>query len=184
MVKLSDISLSFDSKVIDSFSYEFPDRGLVLIRGASGKGKTTLLRIMAGLICPTEGVVEGMEGKAISCVFQEARLVPHLTLLENILLVKKKPDREKALALLQKFGLEKDKNKFPTELSGGMALRGAIARSLYYGGDVYLWDEPTKELDPDNRKKVIEAIEDISKKALAVVVTHDPSLSSPLTIEL
>lgn len=88
------------------------------------------------------------------------------------------------MALLEKFGLKDAAKQYPAELSGGMRLRGAIVRSLYYGGDVYLWDEPTKELDPENRALVIETIKELSKSALVITVTHDAELTGGIEIEL
>lgn len=184
MLSVHNITKSFDRPVIKNFSYTFPDKGLVLIRGASGCGKTTLMQLLAGLEMADAGKIEKKEGALISCVFQEARLVPHLNLLQNILLVKKKKEKQKALEYLSLLGLEKDADKAPAELSGGMRLRGAIARSLYYGGDIYLWDEPTKELDPENRKKVIDIILELAKDACVIVVTHDPDLKSEREIHL
>ena len=109
-------------------------------------------------------------------VFQEARLVPYLTLLENLLLMKKEKDLQRAKEILSSLSLSDAFEKFPSELSGGMKLRGAIARSLYYGGDLYLWDEPTKELDEENRKKVISILQELAKEHLVIAVTHDEKL--------
>lgn len=178
MLSVRKICKAYDKPVLADFSYDFPEKGLFLIRGASGCGKTTLLRILAGLEKQDQGEIHSKKDLKISCVFQEPRLVPHLSVLENVLLVSKKRDKALAIRHLALLGLEGDLEKFPDQLSGGMKLRVSIARSLYYGGDLYLWDEPTKELDPENRGTVSKIIEDLSKKACVVVVTHDPLLSS------
>ncbi len=174
MLKISNISKSFDTPVLTDITLSFPETGLFLIRGKSGIGKTTLLRLILGLEKPDSGEIE-VNG-ITSPVFQEARLAPFLTLKENLFLVKQDRDEKKANALLTRFGLLESADKYPDELSGGQKQRGAIARSLYYGGDIFLWDEPTKELDPENRSLVIKAIHDLSQKALVIVVTHDPEL--------
>ena len=178
MLRVNKICKSYENPVLTDFSYEFPDRGLILVRGSSGCGKTTLLRILAELEKSDRGTIEREKSITLSCVFQEARLVPHLTVLENVLLVGGAKDKAHAVRLLTRLGLGSDLNKFPDELSGGMKLRASIARSLYYGGDLYLWDEPTKELDPENRAIVSEIIRELAEKACVVVVTHDPELKS------
>ncbi|MBR3837909.1 MAG: ATP-binding cassette domain-containing protein [Clostridia bacterium] len=182
-MKLKNVKKAYNVPVIKGFSYDFPTKGLFLIRGKSGAGKTTLLRIIAGLEKPDSGKV-CLNGEVISVVFQEDRLLPFLTLKENVLIAKKHRDEGKAMALLEKFGLKDAAKQYPAELSGGMRLRGAIVRSLYYGGDVYLWDEPTKELDPENRALVIETIKELSKSALVITVTHDAELTGGIEIEL
>ncbi len=173
MLTLDKVSKSYEKNVLNEISLSFPDKGLVLIRGESGCGKTTLLRLIAGLEIPDSGTVFFSKDKKISFVFQEARLVPHLNLLENVMLVKEKGSKEEALEALASVGLKQDYKKYPHQLSGGMRLRGAIARSLYYGGDIYLWDEPTKELDPENRDKIIALANKLSQNALVLAVTHD-----------
>ena len=182
MLIVHDLSKAYDKPVLSSFSYTFPEKGVVLIRGASGCGKTTLLRILAGLERPDGGTIETDREIKISCVFQEPRLVPHLSVRNNVLLVKKDKDKEKAAFCLKELGLEQDADKTPSELSGGMKLRTSIARILYYGGDLYLWDEPTKELDPENRAKVASIIRMLSQNACVVVVTHDPELTGDQVI--
>ncbi len=178
MLIVNNLYKSFEKPVLTDFSYRFPERGLILIRGASGCGKTTLLRILAGLEKQDRGTLVKEKKIKVSYVFQEARLVPHLSVLENVLLVGGAKDKALATHFLTKLGLGSDLNKFPAELSGGMKLRASIARSLYYGGDLYLWDEPTKELDPENRAIVTEIIGELAEKACVVVVTHDVELKS------
>jgi ABC-type multidrug transport system ATPase subunit len=182
MLRIHNLQKEYNKPVIRNFSYAFEKKGLYLLRGESGVGKTTLFRLIAGLEKADSGSIE-KSGK-ISMVFQEARLIPHLTLLENLLIVKKEPDREEALAVLRRVGLDKDSEKYPHELSGGMALRGAIARSLYFGGDIFLWDEPTKELDPDNRERVIALAKELSQTKLVIAITHDPAFTGGIELLL
>lgn len=178
MLEVKHVSKSFEKEIISDFSYKFNKKGLYVIRGASGFGKTTLLRLLGGLLKADAGEILLREDAKISFVFQDARLLEHLSLLDNILLVKKEMDKENALEILKKLGLDQDIKKRPSALSGGMKLRGALARSLYYGGDIYLWDEPTKELDDNMRKVVIKIINELSEKALVIVATHDKDIFS------
>ena len=184
MLTVENLSKSFKRQVIERFSYRFPATGLCTLRGASGSGKTTLLRLLAGLEKPDEGEILWEKKPSISFVFQDARLVPSLTLLDNILLVKRKKEKALALEILEKLGLSEDAEKMPHALSGGMKLRGALARSLYFGGNVFLWDEPTKELDEENRKIVYSILQDLSKNALVIVATHDEEISGEMEITL
>lgn len=184
MIQAKGLFKAFGKEVISDLSFSLPETGLVLIRGESGSGKTTLLRLLLGLEKPDAGSLKTKEGTVFSVVFQEPRLAEHLSLLENILLVKKERDKKKALEILNSLQLSDAAEKHPSQLSGGMKLRGAIARSLYFGGNVYLWDEPTKELDPENKKRVIGIIEALSKEALLIVITHDPDLKSEHVIDL
>ena len=93
-------------------------------------------------------------------------------------------DPAKAKEILKALGLEKAEKKPPYELPGGIKLRASIARSLYFGGNIFLWDEPTKELDPENAKNIIEIIKSLSEKHLVIVVTHDQNLNSENVIKL
>ena len=184
MLEICNLNKAYGAPVIKDFSYHFSHKGLFLVRGPSGSGKTTLLRLIAGLEKPDSGQILWTRDHQISMVFQEARLVPHLTLLDNVLLVKQEKDQNKALSLLERFGLLSAAGKKPEALSGGMKLRGAIVRSLYYGGDIFLWDEPTKELDPENRNLVFQVMQEVAKKALLIAVTHDQTPMEGTVISL
>lgn len=184
MLTVQNLSKSYEKNIIRDFSCRFPTTGLCTLRGASGAGKTTLLRLLAGLEKPDEGEIVWDEKPDISFVFQDARLVPSLTLLDNVLLVKKKKEKALALEILENLGLSEDAEKLPDALSGGMKLRGALARSLYFGGNVFLWDEPTKELDDENRQKVYRILQTLSKKALVIVATHDEEIQGEMEIVL
>ncbi|MBQ3866785.1 MAG: ATP-binding cassette domain-containing protein [Clostridia bacterium] len=186
MIRLEDLTKSYDRPVLRGVTFDLPETGAILIRGGSGSGKTTLLRILAGLEKPDGGRVEGMAGKKISFAFQEPRLLPFLTVLDNLLLVREKKDEDRAaaLALLSRFGLTEAAAQKPDTLSGGEKCRAALARSLYYGGDVYLWDEPTRELDEENRRLVQAALDEVKRSALVIVSTHDPALSGDGEITL
>ena len=184
MLELIEICKAYQKPVLTNVSFSIENRGLYLIRGESGVGKTTLLRLIAGLEKADSGEILWKEKAKISVVFQEPRLMPHLSLLENLFLVRKDRDEERAKAILKRLSLDGNESKRPHQLSGGMKLRAAIARSLYYGGDIYLWDEPTKELDPRNRETVAEIIAELAREKAVLVVTHDPLLQGGTEISL
>lgn len=169
MIQLERIDKSFgDKHVLRDLDATLPDGGVVWITGASGTGKTTLLRILAGLIRPDGGAVSGLEGRRIGFVFQEDRLLPWRTALENVALVS---DLDAARRYLNALDLEDAHGLYPGAMSGGMKRRTAIARALAYTGDVLLLDEPFTGLDPDNRARAAEAIR--ARTKLVFLVTHE-----------
>lgn len=169
-MRLENITKSFNGKEIFSlFSCDIPDGKITYIMGASGIGKTTLLRIIAGLDTDFCGNVE-KNGK-IAYVFQEPRLFPALTVKDNVMIVGKGTDArcEDILSLLELQGCE---NMMPDELSGGMKMRLSIARALYSGADIYLMDEPFGALDDEMKKRLAAKIFDFLKGKTLVVVSH------------
>ncbi len=175
MIRLQNISLSFnDKKVLNDLSYNFPQKGVVLITGASGSGKTSLSKIILGTLKADRGTVDTNDVK-ISVVFQEDRLVPSLTALQNVELVSNKND---ALKRLEQVKLADSKSKYPSELSGGMKRRVAIARALAYGGDVLLLDEAFTGIDDSLSREIISQIIEEYKEKLIIAITHRPELFS------
>ena len=175
-ITLENISKNFENKsVIKELSYTFPEKGVVAVTGMSGVGKTTLIRIILGLDRADSGKITGNNAK-FSVVFQENRLVPTLTAIENILFTTDEPKSKdniiKATELLKAVGLKGEENTLPKELSGGMARRVAIARALCVDGILVL-DEPFKEIDEQNRMKIIPLIKTRSEKDLVILVTHN-----------
>ena len=168
-------------------------RSLVLI-GPSGGGKSTLLRIIAGLECPDSGRVE-INGepvvfeeesllrhrRTLGTVFQAFNLFPHLTALENITLPLEKvhgqtPAQagEIARQLLTRFRLEKHAAKRPAELSGGQRQRVAIARAVSIKPRLHLFDEPTSALDPEMTSEVLDMIRELREEGRDfILVTHE-----------
>ncbi|MCE5235292.1 MAG: ATP-binding cassette domain-containing protein [Clostridiaceae bacterium] len=170
MIELKNVVCSYEGKtVLDGLSLSLPETGAVAVTGPSGTGKTTLLRLLAGLVSPASGGVEGLEGKRVSMVFQEDRLLPWRSALENVSLF----CGNEALARETLRGLELGDafEKRPGELSGGMRRRVALARALCFGGDILLLDEPFKGLDDALKLRVAEAIRGVFP--LTVLATHD-----------
>ena len=171
-VKLNGVTKRFgETVVLDGVELELPERGIVRIGGISGRGKTTLLNIIAGLLQPDEGEVTGADGLRIAYCFQDDRLLPWYTARQNVALVS---DRETAMRTLKAVGLEGAENKLPSELSGGMRRRVALARALAFGGDLLLLDEPFSGLDEALRREVAAPlIVEYAMTRPVVLVTHD-----------
>ena len=156
----------------------------VSIVGTSGCGKSTILRLIAGLIRPTTGEIR-LGGKPIvgagpdrGMVFQKATLFPWLTVEKNVsfsLRMQKKQDKELVEHMLKMVGLEDFRKDYPHQLSGGMAQRVALVRSLINHPDILLLDEPLGALDAFTRMNMQDEILNIwrEQKQTVVMVTHD-----------
>lgn len=171
MIEIKNISLSFgENMVFNDFSVKIPFDGVTAVRGPSGEGKTSLFRMLLGLQKPDSGMISGLEGKKVSVVFQEDRLLPWASALENVALVSDTVAAESALTAL---GLKDSMHLLPRELSGGMCRRVAIARALAYGGDVLFLDEPFTGLDEDNKRLVANEV--LKTGVPVLVITHEDS---------
>lgn len=170
MIEIKNLSKSFGrKKVLDGFSLKINDGEHIAIVSPSGSGKTTLFRIIAGLDKRFSGTCN-VEGK-ISYMFQEDRLFPNSTVLENILAV----TSDKALAeeLLAKVELSDAQSLFPDTLSGGMKRRVALVRALAANFDILLIDEPFTGLDEELKRRVAEKVKELTLNKTLVVITHD-----------
>ena len=181
MLKLKNLNISFDQKsVISALNYDFPERGIVVLVGASGAGKTTLLRIISGLEQNFNGEIEKSEKLSVSYAFQEYRLFDSLNALSNVAEIAfekaGKIELDKAKQMLRRLGFSEDDMKlFPAELSGGMKQRVSLARAFLHESDILLLDEPTKELDAYHADIVLGLIREISERKTVVLVTHRDS---------
>ncbi len=174
MIQIKSISKAFDGKtVLKDVSFTVNEGECVALTGESGAGKTTLMRIIAGLEQPDSGEIIFNKSVRASYVFQENRLLENKSALENILCVA--PDKKRAEYFLDRCGLSADRDKRAGKLSGGMKRRLAIARALAYGGELYYLDEPLRELDGDTMSTVAELIKEEIKGKTAILITHDSS---------
>ncbi len=160
---------------------------IVVIMGASGSGKTTILRTIAGLERQDSGRI-AIDGGRAGMVFQFHCLFEHLTALENICLapvhahgVPREDAERRGRELLSAFGIAHRASALPRELSGGEAQRVAIARALAVDPQVLLLDEPTASLDPDRRAEVRALLQTLARQGRTLVVaTHDEDFARGL----
>lgn len=169
-IVISGLSKAFGEKqVLENFSCTLPAPGLTALMGPSGVGKTTLFRILLGLEKPDSGGIFGMEGKTLSVVFQEDRLFPDLTVLQNAEVAGTNGE-----AWLTRLGLQSELSAYPQSLSGGMRRRVSIARAICRNGDVFLLDEPFQGLDKERKRDVMEIFRQLKKEKPVLLITHDP----------
>lgn len=183
MIEVKNISKSFGEKtVLKNVSFTIKQGEHIALMGKSGVGKTTLLRIIAGLETADEGEVVIEPAAKKTFVFQENRLLEHKSVIENILAVT--PDEKKALYFLERTGLIADKDKKAGNLSGGMKRRLAIARALTFGGDIYYFDEPLRELDEGTLNEITALIKEELRNKTAIIITHDESTADILATRI
>lgn len=167
---LDKVSFSYGkTAVLDNVTWRLPDRGVVCLWGASGCGKTTVLRLLAGLEKPIGGQISGVE--KVAMVFQEDRLLPWRTALENVTLTG--ADEATARATLRALGLnDAEMLAYPEHLSGGQQRRVALARALTAESDLLLLDEPFNGLDEGTWQDVVPLIREVAETRPVVLVTH------------
>jgi len=161
-----------ESTVLDRISHSFEPMSRTCIMGASGQGKTTLLRLVAGLESSDGGKVEKTNGK-VSMVFQEDRLCENVNAIKNAMLGAKDVTKEKATRMLCALGLDGHLTKPVRSLSGGMRRRVSIARALLSDAKLILLDEAFKGLDEETKGDVIRVVNRKTKKKTVIAVTHE-----------
>lgn len=181
MIEIKNLCKNYEDKVIyEGFNLSFEENQMTSIMAPSGYGKTTLLRILAGLESYEKGEITGIEGKKIAYVFQEDRLLPWLTVRENIEYVlaswtHKEHYDFKVEEVLKRLQLSSVQHQPITTLSGGMKRRVAIGRALVYEADIVLMDEPFKGLDEMLKKQILAyLLESHQQRPFTLIcVTHD-----------
>ena len=160
--------------VLQNLDLTLDARGFTVLVGRSGCGKTTLLRLLAGLLQPDSGQISLPEGLNMGIMFQEARLMPWLTAERNVTLGVRHPSPEKARDMLRLVGLAGFERAYPAQLSGGMQQRAALARTLMRDAQLILMDEPFAALDSFTRETMQKELLRIrrEKGCGVVLVTH------------
>ncbi|MCL5733980.1 MAG: ATP-binding cassette domain-containing protein [Actinobacteria bacterium] len=181
MIRLEHVTKRFDSlEVFRDLSLHVADNQIVGVVGPSGSGKTTLLKLVAGMVQADEGTI-AVDPGAIGYVFQEPRLLPWRTSLDNVAATlrargwEKTEARERAAAWIERVGLKGFEDYHPAELSGGMAQRVSIARAFAVDPRVLLLDEPFSNVDLALKDSLMEILQRIIREGQTTVmyVTHD-----------
>ncbi|MBY5035108.1 amino acid ABC transporter ATP-binding protein [Streptococcus gallolyticus] len=203
MLELRNLSKKFGNKQIFShYDLVIPEGNIIAIVGQSGGGKTTLLRMLAGLETIDEGQIlyngeelsldELEKRNLLGFVFQDFQLFPHLSVLENLTLSPIKTmgmtvaeAEKKAKTLLEKLGLANHSTAYPFSLSGGQKQRVALARAMMIDPEIIGYDEPTSALDPELRKEVENLILKNKDTGITqIVVTHDMQFAETIADQI
>lgn len=185
-IEIIHLNKSFDGRsVLSDLCCRFPDGKITCILGPSGCGKTTLLNLILGLLKPDSGSIQGLPSKRIATVFQEDRLISHLSAISNVRIVlnHRFPESE-ILRALEAVGLGEAARQPVRELSGGMQRRVALVRALLADSPLVIMDEPFKGLDSETRTAVIHFTRRMLKGRTALIVTHDPAEAALLDAEI
>jgi len=206
IIKINDVNKWFgDFQVLKNINLEVQQKQKIVVCGPSGSGKSTLIRCINRLEEHQEGkiIVDGNEltedtkdiekiRAEVGMVFQQFNLFPHLSILDNCTLapiwVKKMPKKdaeELAMNQLKQVQIVDQANKYPGQLSGGQQQRCAIARALCMQPKIMLFDEPTSALDPEMIKEVLDAMVNLAKQGMTmIVVTHEMGFAKEVADEV
>ena len=206
IIQMKEVNKWFgDFQVLKNINLNVAEKQKIVVCGPSGSGKSTLIRCINRLEEHQEGniVVDGNEltedtkdiekiRAEVGMVFQQFNLFPHLSILDNCTLapiwVKKMPKKqaeELAMAQLKQVQIDDQANKFPGQLSGGQQQRCAIARALCMQPKIMLFDEPTSALDPEMIKEVLDAMVNLAKQGMTmIVVTHEMGFAKEVADEV
>ncbi|MEA4973275.1 MAG: ATP-binding cassette domain-containing protein [Candidatus Metalachnospira sp.] len=170
-MELNKITKSYDGRmVLDRFSLAVENGRTVCLFGESGCGKTTILNIISGLTEIDSGEVKGTKGKRISYLFQEDRLLESATAEENIMLSTKNMELSKKI--IEVCDISDYLNLYPSQMSGGMKRRVAIARAVAFDGEIVLLDEPFNGIDTKRVEKAADFLREFLMSKICIVVSH------------
>jgi len=166
-----------DNVIFEDFNLTLQDNAKLAVIGSSGRGKTTLINLICGIVQPDQGVIKAQPSHKISMVFQEDRLLPYKSGLANVLfpLRNGKNHIQDAIDLMTQAGLGQDVHKRASLYSGGMKRRLAICRALLTDFDVMILDEPFKGLDAALKPQIMTLVKNHTKDKILIIVTHDIS---------
>jgi len=206
IIKMENVNKWFDDfQVLKDINLEVRQKQKIVVCGPSGSGKSTLIRCINRLEEHQKGkiIVDGIElsentkniekvRAEVGMVFQQFNLFPHLSILDNCSLapiwvkkIPKKQAEEQALKELEKVQILDQAKKFPGQLSGGQQQRAAIARALCMEPKIMLFDEPTSALDPEMIKEVLDAMVNLAKAGMTmIVVTHEMGFAKEVADEV
>ena len=206
IIEMTDVSKWFgDFQVLKNINLTVTSKQKIVVCGPSGSGKSTLIRCINRLEEHQKGkiVVDGIElsentknieqiRAEVGMVFQQFNLFPHLSIVDNCALapiwvkkIPKKQAEESALKQLEKVQILDQARKFPGQLSGGQQQRAAIARALCMEPKIMLFDEPTSALDPEMIKEVLDAMVNLAKGGMTmIVVTHEMGFAKEVADEV
>ncbi|BCG48089.1 Cell-division-associated, ABC-transporter-like signaling protein FtsE [Citrifermentans bremense] len=196
MIQLHNVSMSYqaESTALTDVSLKIPKGDFVFLTGQSGAGKSTLLKLIYAELIPTRGqvVIDGANvtrlsrkeipylRRSIGVVFQDYKLLPNRTVLENVAITLevlgwgKRDIGKKVYHILKSMGLEDKVNTTPLRLSGGEQQRVALARALVNDPKILIADEPTGNLDDENKEQILSIFKEANIRGTTVVVaTHD-----------
>lgn len=175
MLRVSGLTKEYHGlTVLKDLDFQVEDQEIVAVLGPSGCGKSTLLNLIGGVVRGYQGRIEN-KAERIGYVFQEDRLLPWLTVYDNIRIVRRREDKERILQLISQMRLTGFEDYYPEQLSGGMCQRCGIARAFYYGSQLLLMDEPFKSLDFNLRLEMLKSLSDLweTEQTSVIFVTHD-----------
>ncbi len=180
MIVLQNICKKYgDITVLDNFNLNISKNKISCIMGQSGKGKTTLIRLLMGLELPDSGTITGMTDVKISAVFQEDRLCENLNVYANLMLPHiyktsfNSISKAQLNSALTAIGLHGCGNKVVSTLSGGMKRRTAILRALFADYDILFLDEPFKGLDEQTKQITMNYLLSETQNKTVIYITHD-----------
>ena len=172
MIECINLYLSFEGRVIlNKVSFSLPDAGIFALMGSSGIGKSSLLKILSGLLAPDSGTIRGLDNLRVGIMFQEDRLLPWHTVLKNVMLAMEHPSQEEARKLLDALEIGESADMYPAVLSGGMKRRAALARAIAFSPDVLLLDEPFTGIDEQIKGRISPFIQ--KSASLIIFSTHN-----------